>query len=163
MTSAHFILVAVIFAAAAACAAQKVEHVVLLVMENRAFDHVFGFATAELPGIDGLDGTESNPVDPSDPAKGSVSVTDANATYVCPGGPTQAFSVTCGDYFGPGKTDCAGPTFPKEQPRNGWVVQNPNAVPMAPFRPSQLPVKMALAKEFAVMDRYYASFPGGFK
>mmetsp|Transcript_54829 Transcript_54829/g.164073 ORF Transcript_54829/g.164073 Transcript_54829/m.164073 type:complete len:115 (-) Transcript_54829:116-460(-) len=85
MTSAHFILVAVIFAAAAACAAQKVEHVVLLVMENRAFDHVFGFATAELPGIDGLDGTESNPVDPSDPAKGSVSVTDANATYVCPG------------------------------------------------------------------------------
>lgn len=159
--SVHAVVLAAVLAAAVSAGAQKVEHVVLLLMENRAFDHVFGFATSDLPGIDGLDGTESNPVDPSDPSKGSVSVSDANATYACTDGPSQAFPVTCGDYFGPGATDCAGPNFPEEQPRNGWVAQaSTKAAPMAPFQPEQLPVKMALAKEFAVMDRYYASFPG---
>lgn len=115
----------------------KIEHVVVLVMENRPFDHFFGLAGEELPGIDGLNGSESSPVDPTNSSKvsqdskqkirglqGSVSVLDGNATYVCGNGPSQAFSVLCADYFGPGSTDCAGPDYPAAQPRNGWVYEN---------------------------------------
>lgn len=107
--------------------------------------------------------------------QGSVSVLDGNATYVCANGPSQAFSVLCADYFGPDGTDCSGPDYPAAQPRNGWVYENgPEAmyvwqkweylegdlVCRYPFRPDQIPVKMAVAREFAVMDKYYSSFVG---
>src|SRR5678815_4990066 len=40
----------------------KVEHVVVLMLENRSFDHVLGWLKSEDPRIDGLSGSESNPV-----------------------------------------------------------------------------------------------------
>ena len=42
----------------------------LLLMENRPFDHFFGFHQKELPGIDGLTGNEFNYYDTKDPSKG---------------------------------------------------------------------------------------------
>uniref|UniRef100_A0A7S3NNV7 Phosphoesterase n=1 Tax=Aureoumbra lagunensis TaxID=44058 RepID=A0A7S3NNV7_9STRA len=136
----------------------KIEHVIALIMENRPYDHFFGFGN--FPEADGLKGNESNPVDPYDSSKGNISVLDGNASYVCSSGPSQAFSVFCADFFGPeNNVSCAGPDYPESQPRNGWVYEN-TAEAMYPFWPAQIPVKMALASEFALMDRYYASFPG---
>ena len=40
-----------------------IEHVVVLMMENRSFDHMFGFRQ----GINGLKGDESNLLDPTKP------------------------------------------------------------------------------------------------
>ena len=34
----------------------QIKHVVVVMLENRAFDHVFGYAQKELPGINGLTG-----------------------------------------------------------------------------------------------------------
>lgn len=76
--------------------AYDIEHVVVLVMENRPFDHFFGFAQDELPGIDGLVGNETNCKSSGDCA----SVADADASYVCTHGPSQAFSVFCNDFRG---------------------------------------------------------------
>jgi phospholipase C len=43
--------------------ASPIEHVVVLMLENRSFDHLFGFR----PGVEGLKGDEFNLLDPSRP------------------------------------------------------------------------------------------------
>src|SRR5512140_829063 len=40
---------------------QQLKHLVVLMMENRAFDHMLGFLKAQDPRIDGLKGDETNP------------------------------------------------------------------------------------------------------
>ena len=40
---------------------QALQHIVVLMMENRSFDHMLGGLAATNPAIDGLTGTESNP------------------------------------------------------------------------------------------------------
>ena len=62
-------------------AASKVDHVVLLVMENRPYDHFFGWT--DLPGADGLNGTECNYKNVSDPSQGQGCVQKGKAKYVC--------------------------------------------------------------------------------
>jgi phospholipase C len=44
----------------------KVKHVVVLMLENRSFDHLLGYlkALGIKPAIDGLTGTETIPTDP---------------------------------------------------------------------------------------------------
>ena len=37
------------------------KHLVVLMMENRSFDHMLGYLQADDPRIDGVDGTQSNP------------------------------------------------------------------------------------------------------
>jgi hypothetical protein len=39
----------------------KLKHIVVLMMENRSFDHMLGALKATDPRIDGIDGTQSNP------------------------------------------------------------------------------------------------------
>ena len=40
---------------------QQLKHVVVLMMENRSFDHMLGALKAQYPSIDGLTGNETNP------------------------------------------------------------------------------------------------------
>jgi len=40
---------------------KQLQHVVVLMMENRSFDHMLGGLKHINSAIDGLDGTESNP------------------------------------------------------------------------------------------------------
>jgi hypothetical protein len=47
--------------------AARIEHVVVLMLENRSFDHIFGFRS----GVEGLKGTEVNLLDPSLPESAS--------------------------------------------------------------------------------------------
>jgi phospholipase C len=44
-------------------------HIVVLMMENRSFDHMLGALKAQNPNINGLTGTESNPDTTNEPAK----------------------------------------------------------------------------------------------
>ena len=62
----------------------KVDHFVVLYMENHAADNFFG--CMDLPGFDGIKGHKL-PKDPSDPSKGTFEVTCGKADYVCKGGP----------------------------------------------------------------------------
>ena len=56
-----------------------VQHVVVLMLENRSFDHMVGYMKSQIPSLNGLDGTEWNPEDPSNPV---VKVTvSSNAGY----------------------------------------------------------------------------------
>ena len=40
---------------------QNLKHIVVLMMENRSFDHMLGALKKQYPSIDGLTGNESNP------------------------------------------------------------------------------------------------------
>jgi phospholipase C len=44
-----------------------IQHIVVLMLENRSFDHMLGFMKSQMPSLDGLNGTEWNPEDASNP------------------------------------------------------------------------------------------------
>ena len=56
----------------------SIEHVVVLMFENRSFDHLLGLLSDDpaYPGVRPGDERFGNPVDPYDPGKGRVPVTD---------------------------------------------------------------------------------------
>lgn len=64
----------------------KIEHVVVLLMENHGLDNMLG--CMDLPGLDGVP-KEGHiiPVDPSDPSKGNITQSCGTGEYVCKGGP----------------------------------------------------------------------------
>ena len=47
----------------------QLKHIVVLMMENRSFDHMLGALKAEDPRINGLTGNESNPDTTNEPTK----------------------------------------------------------------------------------------------
>src|SRR5438874_2001456 len=49
---------------------QAIKHIVVLMMENRSFDHMLGYLKRDgLPDVHGLDGTESNPDEHEQPVE----------------------------------------------------------------------------------------------
>ena len=138
--------------------AASIEHVVVLMLENRSFDHLLGY----LPGEAGLTGKEYNRIDPADPASGKMYVNNA-AAYVSPISPAHDFpSVQTQLYGGPGPaTDPA--------PMNGFVkaaiveaqgnVQTGIHV-MDCFDPAKLPVLCTLAEQFCLCTAWFSAVPG---
>ncbi|VAI24439.1 unnamed protein product [Triticum turgidum subsp. durum] len=134
-----------------------VKTVVVVVMENRSFDHVLGWLRAGRPDIDGLTGTESNRLNASDPASPEIFVTD-KAGYV-DSDPGHGFEDIREQIFGSADTSAVPP------PMSGFA-QNARGMGlgmaqnvMSGFAPDSVPVYAALADEFAVFDRWFASVP----
>lgn len=134
-----------------------IKTVVVLVMENRSFDHLLGWLKSTRPEIDGLTGSESNRISVSDPGSPEVFVSD-DAFFV-DSDPGHSFQAIREQIFG--STD----TSANPAPMNGFVQQAASmgdAMPrtaMSGFNPTRVPVYAALANEFAVMDRWFASVP----
>ena len=62
-----------------------IKTVVVLVQENRSFDHMLGWMKSLNPEIDGVDGTQSNPISTSDTASNANRVFFRDgAAYVDP-------------------------------------------------------------------------------
>ncbi|XBI85760.1 hypothetical protein VPH35_093851 [Triticum aestivum] len=126
-------------------------------MENRSFDHVLGWLRAGRPDIDGLTGTESNRLNASDPSSPEIFVTD-KAGYV-DSDPGHGFEDIREQIFGSADTSAVPP------PMSGFA-QNARGMGlgmaqnvMSGFAPDSVPVYAALADEFAVFDRWFASVP----
>lgn len=137
---------------------QKIKHVVLLMEENRSFDHMLGFRK----GINGLKGTESNPYNTADPHSQQVTVLD-NSPYVGPFDPDHSLSATTDKIFGLAGVH-SGSMVPLmdgfiEYEKSIHNHNDPTSV-MNMFTPDRLPVMNALADEFAVFDRFFCSVPG---
>ncbi|XP_027111047.2 non-specific phospholipase C1 [Coffea arabica] len=135
-----------------------IKTVVILVMENRSFDHVLGWLKKARPDIDGLTGSEFNHLNASDPTSAKYYVTD-NAVFVDsdPGHSIQAIRE---QIFGCNDSS-ANPA-----PMNGFVqqaesmgVEGMSRTVMSGFKPELVPVYAELANEFAVLDRWFASVP----
>jgi Phosphoesterase family len=61
-----------------------IKHVVVLMYENRAFDHMLGYLHQVNSEIEGLNGTEYNYLDPYNPTEATKYTVNFNAPYVDP-------------------------------------------------------------------------------
>jgi phospholipase C len=139
----------------------QLEHIVVLMMENRSFDHMLGSLKAVNPQIDGLAGTESNP--DTTPAGSSVLVQEqADFQGQLDPDPDHHFPAVDLQIFG-GNTDPSRVAnmqgFVKSYFNQRRDVQHSQKI-MYYFKQSDLPVLTTLALEFAVFNRWFASIPG---
>jgi phospholipase C len=160
----------------------RIEHLVVLMLENRSFDHMLGFS--EIPGIDGLTGTETNPDTNGNPVKVSNDAQYIGDLEPDPGHELfdvneQIFSTSAV----PEHCNYCACTVPSV---NVQVFSNPEGMPgLAPpmqgfvksfyqvsgdagrackimkcFAPNRLQILTTLAREYAVCDRWFSSVPG---
>lgn len=138
--------------------AKKIEHLVVLMMENRSFDHMFGFLKSNSWPIDGLNGNETN----LDSQGTTVRVTQnaQPAGDLNPDPPHDFLSVNqqiFGNLAGSGQPTMEG--FVKAYEGKTKNVPKSHNV-MKCFGPGRLPILQTLAQEYAVCDRWFASVPG---
>jgi phospholipase C len=141
--------------------AQNIQHLVVLMLENRAFDHMLGFLKNSNPNIDGLTGTEwnpSNPLNPTDHITVSPTaefVLDPDPGHSLPDTNTQLFS----SLSGPPPVGASNAGFIWDYSQQHPAPVDPTII-MKCFDPAKLPVLTTLAQEFAVCDAWFSSVPG---
>lgn len=149
-----------------------IEHVVVLMLENRSFDHLFGY----WPGAEGLAaGDFVNLVDPSKPMSAQNPALKAGdgATFATEKGqgPGHSIGATNTQLFG----SSDGPPDGQAPSMNGFAqsyrnellhdrVGRPTAddisLVMQSFRPQRLPAISELARQFVLCDHWHAEVPG---
>jgi len=129
-------------------------------LENRSFDHIFGYLKKLNPNIDGLTGKESNPLDPSDPNSKTVPVS-FDAPYVIGVNPGHDVTSTRREIYGDNKKNDHPKMngFVYEMVVNGYNAEQVKQ-PMRCYNSTSLSVSSTLALEYALFDRWYASIPG---
>ena len=159
---------------------QRIEHIVVLMLENRSFDHMLGFL---YPGnvspsgqpFEGLTGTETNPGSNGQPVTVfRIEPTTPNPYYMPGADPGEGYMATndqlYGSNNGPASSGEAAPcqgfitnfayTLGWETNEH-WAIE-PGTVEgdiMGCFTPEALPVLSALARRYAVCDQWFASVP----
>ncbi|HEY6357244.1 MAG TPA: alkaline phosphatase family protein [Vicinamibacterales bacterium] len=136
------------------------KHVVVLMMENRSFDHMLGGLRAQDPRINGLTGSESNPdttgalvqVQPTAAYQGQL---DHDPDHHFPGVDLQIYG---GVPPGPGRVQTMQ-GFVKSYYTQTSGVPNSHAI-MNYFSPDKLPVLTQLVTEYALFNGWFASIPG---
>lgn len=140
----------------------KIQHVIVLMLENRSFDHLLGFLKSTDPRIAGLTGAEACPQDPGVAGSPAVAVSRA-ASFAMPFDPGHEFPDVQMQLYAPSTVPvnpaamqgfvksalAAAQPFPTDAPRI-----------MECFQPDQIPVLCALVQQFAVFNFYYSALPG---
>jgi phospholipase C len=148
----------------------SIEHVVVLMMENRSFDCLLGKLYPKSDAFDGLEGTESNPWHKQDGTVEQIrvwncgEVTEEAACMPDPE-PGELFEDVNVQLFGldgdpGGNRGELMSGFVDNYARQPWpwTPEDPSGV-MHYFLPSQVPIISRLALEFGVSDRWHASTP----
>ncbi|MDQ3822913.1 MAG: hypothetical protein M3321_06705 [Actinomycetota bacterium] len=149
---------------------RRVEHVFVLMLENRSYDHMLGFS--DLAGI-GIDG-QPTAADGADPSRDKNTLNGIDFPVTTPADftldevdrdPAHEFRDTVVQLCGSDVWQDGG-AYPQPITNAGFVQSyadkgspTPERV-MKCFTPEQLPVLNALATEFAVCDRWFSSLPG---
>jgi phospholipase C len=137
----------------------SLKHIVVLMMENRSFDHMLGALKTQNPLIDGLTGNESN-LDTTgatvkvQPLAEFQSQLDPDPDHHFPAVDLQIFN---GDTSSPRVANMQG--FVKSYYQQQHDVGH-SAKILYYFTPDKLPVLTTLATEFAVFNGWFASIPG---
>jgi phospholipase C len=159
----------------------RIQHIVVVMLENRSFDNVLGGLYPELTrrGLyRGLIGNESNPLDPMNPSKGSVTVFQGPATsstWIMPyPDPGELYTDMVQQIFGKyttgactsgGLTPMSG--FAWNYSGQPWSPSGPGwpSVPPVPrdimqyYSGATMPVSTYLAMQYAVCDGWFAAAP----
>jgi phospholipase C len=152
---------------------ESIDHVILLMLESRSFDHLLGYLYPKSDTFDGLDGTECNR-DSAGYAVSAYPITPQheNAYYYPLANPTEGFEATNQQLFSCTKAPASGKatndgfvtsfaselTKPAHPLDPKLVGAQPSSI-MGMYSPETLPVICGLAKGFAVCDRWFASVP----
>jgi phospholipase C len=137
----------------------SLKHIVVLMMENRSFDHMLGSLTAVNPQIDGITAQLSNPDTNGAPVKPQPLAQfqgqlDPDPDHHFPAVDIQIFG---GDKSPARVANMQG--FVKSYFNQQRDVGHSQKI-MYYFAQNQLPVLTTLALEFAVFNRWFASIPG---
>jgi phospholipase C len=159
----------------------SIDHIVVLMLENRSFDHMLGFLYADSDNVtptgqpfEGLTGTESNPAAATGSAVSVYQLSSADTdVYLSPGAdPGEGYAATNTQLYA--TTTPAATAVPSNdgfvtnfastlqwEQSEGWsIVAGTEASDiMGMFTPELLPVLSGLAKGYAVCDHWYASAP----
>jgi phospholipase C len=160
----------------------SVQHVVVLMLENRSLDHMLGYLYADSNNVspagqafEGLTGTESNPDANGKPVTVFQITPSTPNPYYMPGAdPGEGYMATNDQLFGSDANPPADKTPPMQgfvtdfaytlgwqSEEGGWTIYpgtTENDI-MGCFTPQMLPVLSALAKGYAVCDHWYCSVP----
>lgn len=158
----------------------SISHLVVLMLENRSFDHMLGLLYADRGNVspagqpfEGLNGKESNPGTNGSPmAVFAIAPTDSYAYFMPGADPGEGYTATNSQLFGSN----TAPTPPVAtnkgfvtdfsytlgwESKEGWSIlpgTTANSI-MGVFAPTMLPVLSGLAKGFAVCDYWFGSVP----
>jgi phospholipase C len=138
----------------------NLKHIVVLMMENRSFDHMLGGLMKTNPKINGLTGNESNPdtqgaIVKVQPNAQFQSQLDPDPDHHFPGVHLQIFG---GAAPGPGRVaNMQG--FVKDYFTQTNDVNRSHSI-MYYFTPDKLPVLSTLATQFALFNGWFSSIPG---
>jgi phospholipase C len=150
-----------------------IDHVILLQLENRSFDHLLGYLYPRSDTFDGLDGTQSNrDADGTAASVYPITPERENAYYYPLANPAEGFVATNEQLFssdtapdnGQAANDGFLTSFASELAKPAHpldpklVGAQPSSI-MGMYSPETLPVLCGLAKGFAVCDRWFASVP----
>jgi phospholipase C len=157
----------------------NIEHIVVLMLENRSFDHMLGYlyggkTTPNGSAFEGLDGSESCPDANGKPVSVYPIGPDTPHAYFMPGAdPGEGYAATNAQLYGRSTAPTDGAIAPmqgfvtdyaqaiKDNQSKHWYVV-PGTTPemiMGCYTPEALPVLSALARGFAVCDHWYGSAP----
>lgn len=140
-----------------------IQHVVVLMLENRSFDNLLGTFTASTPGFNGLKGAESNRI--GNQVYRARSDLPGGGSYTIPTpDPGESYIDITQQLFFPREwRDAAAPAmggfannYAIQPPSDGF--HDPQAV-MHAYTEAQVPVLHQLAKAFAVSDQWFSSAP----
>jgi phospholipase C len=156
-----------------------VQHIVVLMLENRSFDHMLGLLYAAQGNVspagqsyEGLTGNETNPDAQGNPVKVFPIAAGGALTYFMPGAdPGEGYAATNAQLFG---TKASAATATNQgfvtnfAATLAWESKSPGWTPLAGtqasdimgiYTPALLPVLSGLARGFAVCDHWYGSVP----
>ena len=141
--------------------AAQIKHLVVLMLENRSFDHMLGFLKSDEYAINGLAGGEMNRDSTGEPIRVSKDAQDSGDLAT---DPSHDFEDVMEQMFGTRRL----PT-PGERPdMSGFVINYEkftrdrvrSANIMKCFDAAGVAVLAKLAQEYAVCDRWFSSVPG---
>ena len=136
----------------------NIKHVVVLMMENRSFDHMLGYLMMENIEIDGVtDNLYMNPDADGEPHRTTSGAEYQGQLIIDPGHDVddvyfQMYGVTFG-------TPAGEPTMAGFAQSYQQLGGDPQDI-MRCFTPEQVPNTVALARSYAVCDRWFSSVPG---
>jgi phospholipase C len=135
-------------------ALEKVEHIVVLMLENRSFDHMLGYLSLEGGRAD-VDGLRAEFANEYDGRSYPIHHLDSTAIEDDPDHSGDAVDLQTGG----GKMDGFVESFAKTLSDRDAQDADPGRI-MGHYNAADVPVYDHLAREFAICDRWFSSVPG---
>lgn len=141
----------------------RIGHIVVLMLENRSFDHVLGYLKKTSPDVAGMADSDFNYEDPVKQVR-KVQVSRATRSALL-FDPSHEYPEVQVQLYGPGAK--GGSRRPKKKAAmSGFICSS--AAPggkrakdvMECFQPNQLPILTTLAAQYGIINYWYSSIPG---